>query len=351
MTVLVPLLILGLLVFFHELGHFFLAKRAGIHVHELAFGMGPRLIAQQRGETTYSLRVLPFGGFVRMASAAESAEADEPPISYGRTFESRPIRTRVAVIAAGPVMNFILAVLLLTLVFGAIGFDQANLDSTVLGEVLSGGPAHEAGLRPGDRIASIDGVPVTDWRSMVLLVQGSLGREVAVGYERDGQLLVVRVATAPHPQDPAIGYLGVATSVVRTLMPLPQALAYSFGETVRMLTMWIGAIVGIFMGRGTPDVSGPVGIIQMLGEASQFGLASVFYLAAIISANFAMINLLPIPALDGSRLIFLGVEALRGRPVAPENEGRVHLIGYGLLMTLLVLLTYRDLMRLGGGGQ
>ena len=118
----------------------------------------------------------------------------------------------------------------------------------------------------------------------------------------------------------------------------------------QVLVSGVSAIAGIFVGRGAPGLSGPVGIVQMLGEASRFGLASLMFLAAVLSANFGMINLLPIPALDGSRLMFLGYEALRGKPVPPEREGRVHMIGYAFLMALLVLLTYRDLARLGGGG-
>jgi len=348
MTIIVPILVLGLLVFIHELGHFLVAKRSGISVPELSFGMGPRLWATERGETTYSLRVLPFGGFVRMASDLPGPE-DEEPAPADRTFESKPVRTRVAVIAAGPVMNFALAVLLLVLVFGVIGIDQPVLDTTQIGEVMADGPAALAGLRPGDRVLTIDGVAVDDWVSMVQVVQTGLGRRLIVTYEREGLRYETSVTPEPHPRDPSIGYLGIATAVSRQLMPLPTALRYAFSETGRMLTLWVGAIAGLFRGHGAPEVSGPIGIIQMLGEATRFGLANLFFLAAVISANFGMINLFPIPALDGSRLMFLGLEAVRGKAVPPEQEGRLHLVGYGLLMALLVLLTYRDLLRIGGG--
>ncbi len=348
MTILVPVLVLGLLVFIHELGHFIAAKRAAVHVHELAFGMGPRILAVRRGETLYSLRILPFGGFVRMASVADPPDEETPAVDPARTFESRPLRKRIGVITAGPAMNFVLAIALLFAVFGAIGVDQPVLDSTVVGTIVPEGPAAKAGLIAGDRIVRVDETPVADWQSLVAILQNSLGKTITIQYERGGETHSVAITPAPHPQDASLGYLGIASSVIRKRLPLGQALVAAFSETFRMLGMWISAIAGLFRGRGTPDVTGPVGIIQMLGEASRFGAASVFYLAAVISANFGLINLLPIPALDGSRLVFFGIEAVRGKPVPPEQEGRVHLIGYGLLMALLVLLTYRDLARLGG---
>lgn len=350
MTILVPILVLGLLVFFHELGHFLVAKRAGVHIHELAFGMGPRVLGVRRGETLYSLRALPFGGFVRMASVADPENQEDAPVDPQRTFESRPLWRRIGVISAGPAMNFVLAVVLLFGVFGIIGVDQPVPESTVIGAVVVGSPAAEAGLLPGDRIVSVNGSSVDDWQSLVAVLQTSLGRTIEVSFERDGVVSQVSVTPAPHPQDATMGYLGIASSTVRRHLPLGAAFVAAVTETGRMLGMWISAIANLFRGQGTPDVTGPIGIIQMLGEASRFGLASLFYLAAVISANFGLINLLPVPALDGSRLIFFGIEAVRGRPVPPEQEGRVHMIGYGLLMALLVLLTYRDLARLGGGG-
>jgi regulator of sigma E protease len=349
MTVIVPLVVLGILIFMHELGHFVVAKRGGFAVLELAFGMGPRLFHIKRGETAYSLRILPFGGFVRVASQVGEAPGD-PEVPVERTYEGRPLRTRLAFIAAGPLMNLVLAVVLLVTVFWVIGIAQPVINSTVLGDVVAGSPAAEAGLRAGDRVVAIDGQPVADWPSMVAMVQDALGRTVLVTYERAGMHYEVQVAPAPHPRDPSRGYLGVASSVAQVRLPLFAAVTHSISEVGRMLAVWFVGLAGIFAGEGAPDVSGPVGIIQMLGEASRFGLANLFYLAAMISANFALINLFPIPALDGSRLVFLGLEKLRGRPVPPEQEGRIHMIGYAFLMGLIVLLTFRDLARLGGGG-
>lgn len=348
MTVIVPLLVLGFLIFMHELGHFVVAKRGGFAVLELSFGMGPRLLRVTRGETDYSLRLLP-GGFVRVASRAGSSPED-PAVAPERTYEGRPLLSRLAFIAAGPAMNFVLALVLLVAVFWVIGIDQPTLDSTVLGDVVAGSPAAQAGLRPGDRVVAVDGQAVGDWAAMVAKVQETLGRTVVVTYERAGTRYEVRIVPAPHPRDPSRGYLGVATGIRHSRLPLPTALRQSVVEVSKMLAVWFVGLAGIFAGEGAPDVSGPVGIIQMLGEASGFGLANLFYLAAMISANFALINLLPIPALDGSRLVFLALEKVRGRPVPPEQEGRIHMLGYALLMGLLVLLTYRDLLRLVGGG-
>lgn len=350
MTIIVPLVVLGILVFMHELGHFAVAKRGGFAVLELSFGMGPRLLRVKRGETDYSLRLLPFGGFVRVASQIGDAPGD-PQVPAERTYEGRPLRTRLAFIAAGPAMNFLLAVVLLVAVFWVIGIAQPVLDSTVLGDVVADSPAAQAGLRPGDRVVAIDGQPVSDWPSMVAKVQEALGRSVVVTYERGGAHYEVQVTPIGHPRDPSRGYLGVATALQQVRLPLFPAIGHSISEVGRMLGVWFVGLAGIFAGEGAPDVSGPVGIIQMLGEASRFGLANLFYLAAMISANFALINLFPIPALDGSRLVFLALEKVRGRPVPPEQEGRIHMIGYAFLMGLIVLLTFRDLTRLGGGGR
>ena len=350
MSIIIPAGVLGLLIFIHELGHYFAAKRAGMLVHELSFGMGPRILGVVRGETTYSLRILAFGGFVRVASAV-GALPEDPPVPRERIYEARPLPSRFAFVAAGPLMNLVLAVVLMTLVFGVIGVEQPVLDTTVIGDVVAGGPAAGAGLRGGDRIISVDGKSVSAWNEMVSIVQASLGREVELVYERDQQTFGVTVVPAPHPRDPSVGFLGVATTVRVQRTGLWAALLQAFAETGRMFTAWFKIVGSLFSGGGVPDVSGPVGIIQMLGEATRFGLANFFYLAAMISANFALINLFPIPALDGSRLVFLVVEWVRGRPIPPEQEGRAHMIGYAMLMALLVLLTYRDLLRLGGGGS
>jgi regulator of sigma E protease len=312
--------------------------------------MGPKIFGVLRGETVYSLRALPFGGFVRVASAV-GALPEDPPVAPERIYESRSLKSRLVFVAAGPLMNLVLAVTLMVAVFGVIGVDEAILDSTVIGDVVAGGPAAQAGLRGGDRILSVDGLLVSTWTEMVGVVEASLGRSIKIVYQRDADVVSVTVAPAPHPRDPSIGFLGVATTVRVRRLPLWAASARAFTETGRMLTIWFQGIAGLFSGGGAPDVSGPVGIIQMLGEATRFGLANFFYLAAMISANFALINLFPIPALDGSRLVFLAVEWVRGRPVPPEQEGKVHMVGYALLMGLLVLLTYRDLLRLGGGGS
>jgi len=349
MTIIIPVAVLGLLIFIHELGHFLAARRAGMAVFELSFGMGPRVLGLLRGETTYSLRLVPFGGFVRVASAA-GGPPDDPPVAPERVFEARPLRSRLIFIAAGPLMNLLLAVALMTAVFGVIGVDEAVLDSTAIGAVVETGPAAAAGLRAGDRIVAIDGSQVGTWTEMVKFIQDALGKSIEVVFERQGELHTVVIWPAPHPRDPEIGYLGIATSVRHYRMPVGAAIVRAFRETGQMLTIWFQGLASLFSGDGGLDVSGPVGIIQMLGEATRFGLANFFYLAAMISANFALINLFPIPALDGSRLVFLVLEGIRRKPIPPEQESRIHMIGYTLLMGLLVLLTYRDLVRLMGGG-
>jgi regulator of sigma E protease len=335
-TVLVSVAVLGVLVLFHEVGHFLAAKRFGVMVHEFAIGLGPRLTSLRRGETEYSLRVLPFGGFVRMAGTeGEPAEA-------GRNFGDKPVWQRMGVIAAGPTMNFVLAVLLLTTIFAVVG---VNLPTRTLAEVVPGSPAHQSGLRAGDEITRVNGAPVREWMEVVAVIQRNAGRPVELEVRRAGELLRVQVTpVASEPEGP--GVIGVRSLLVlRRLAPLP-ALREGVVQTFGIVVFWVRNLVLMVMRKVQADLAGPVGIGQLIGEATRLGVVNLMYLTAVLSANLGLINLLPIPALDGSRLIFLGVEGVRGRPVDPEKENFIHLVGFALLIAAAILITFRDLVRL-----
>ena len=338
MTILVAVLVLGLLVVVHEAGHFLAARRAGIRVHEFTIGFGPALYRRRIGETLYALRVIPWGAGVRIAGM-EPGEVDDPA-----GFARQSIRTRAGVIFAGPFMNLLLAVLLFAFIFSVLGIGRATL---TVAQVLPGGPAAEAGLRPGDRILEVEGRRVSSWDQVVAVVQASPGRPLSFVVERDGARREVTVTPERSPADPRLGFVGLAPVVRTERQPLAGALWSGVKETYRVSVLLVRGMIHALTGKVEARLMGPVGIGQLIGEAARMGLRELLYLTAVLSANLALFNLVPIPALDGSRLLFLGLELVRGRPVDPARENLVHLVGFALLMILFLVITYMDLARLG----
>lgn len=338
MTILVAVLVLGLLVVVHEAGHFLAARRAGIRVHEFTIGFGPALYRRRIGETLYALRVIPWGAGVRIAGM-EPGEVDDPA-----GFARQSIRTRAGVIFAGPFMNLLLAVLLFAFIFSVLGIGRATL---TVAQVLPGGPAAEAGLRPGDRILEVEGRRVASWDQVVAVVQASPGRPLSFVVERGGARREVMVTPERSPTDPRLGFVGLAPVVRMERQPLAGALWSGVKETYRVSVLLVRGMLLAVTGKVEARLMGPVGIGQLIGEAARMGLRELLYLTAVLSANLALFNLVPIPALDGSRLLFLGVELVRGRPVDPARENLVHLVGFALLMILFLVITYMDLARLG----
>jgi len=335
LTFTAAVVIFGLLIFAHELGHFIVAKKVGIGVHEFAIGFGPRLASRQVGVTTYSIRVFPLGGFVRLMGE-DPEEADEE-----NSFQRKPVWKRFVVIASGPFMNFMLALLLFSAMYAYMGIPLN--DSTVIGQILPGGRAEEVGLQPGDRIAAIDGTAVENWQSLVRKINANPEREITLEFERNGRLHSVTVVPRPAPQT-GVGLIGISPETRRfAVFPSLRAGLLHTSWFIRFLG---SSIAQMLTGRVAPDVVGPVGIIQIVGDVAQTGIINLISLAAAISINLGLINLLPIPALDGSRLMFLTVEAIRRRPVDPRKESLIHFIGFTVLILLMILVAYRDLVRL-----
>ncbi|MBT9172661.1 MAG: Regulator of sigma-W protease RasP [Syntrophomonadaceae bacterium] len=328
--------VFGMLILVHELGHFWAARRAGIGVTEFAIGFGPRLFGWQAGETNYSLRLFPLGGFVRLVG-----ENPEESMLEG-SFQSKPVWQRFAVIAAGPLMNFLLAVLLFTLIYFAfVGIPVYQ--STVIGDVLPGGRAEAVGLQNGDRLLNIAGQNVADWHDLVRVINAHPEQEITIVFQRNDHRQNVQVVPRRDPQT-GLGLIGISpqTRLFAFLPSLQQGLTHTFG----FLDLITGSILQMVTGRVPPDLVGPVGIIQIVGEVARTGIVNLLFLSAIISINLGLLNILPIPALDGSKLIFLLVEALRGRPVDPRKESFIHFVGFALLILLMIIVTYHDLLRL-----
>lgn len=345
------IVIFGVVVIAHEFGHFLIAKANGIHVVEFAVGMGPNIISRKKGGTKYSLKLFPIGGACMFEGEDGVAEKDE---ATGQVKEPGPgsflkakVWARIATVVAGPLFN-----LLLAFIIAVIMVNMSVTRDPVASQVMEGGGAQAAGLQDGDRIISLNGEKVKLYQEISLYMQLSYrGGDVEVVYERDG----VKYTTMLTPQyDEAYGYYLLGISNGDLLRPRGvQSLKYAWYEmrySVKMTYMSLGML---FKGQvSRKDVAGPVGIaVNVVGatyEASkEYGWQSVLLnmlnITLMLSVNLGILNLLPVPALDGGRLVFLLVEVIRGKPVPPEKEGIVHFIGLVFFMILMVVIFFNDL--------
>jgi regulator of sigma E protease len=411
------ILVIGSIIFFHELGHLIVAKRSGILCREFAIGFGPKLFSYKKGETLYTFRLLPLGGYVRMAGedpeivqvktghevklllnekqevvkiildnkkqypdalpitiqkmvlerdlfieGYDQADLSDETMRYDvhpqavlvhklqetqiapveRQFGSKTVGKKAATIFAGPLANFILAFVLL--IFSAAYF---GLPTNMIGEVLSESAAEEAGLQSGDRIIAADGQEVNTWGDIVRTISGhQMNQEIRFVIQRDGIQLQIPVTPKLVEQEtgemtPMIGITGAREQ------QLTGAVSYGFNTTIDYAQLIFTALSMLVQGGVTlDDVAGPAGIIDITGQIAQRGLYQLIHWTALLSINVGIMNLLPIPALDGGRLLFIGVEAVRGRPIDPQKEGIVHFIGFALLMMLILLVTWNDIQRI-----
>ncbi|MCL2285888.1 MAG: M50 family metallopeptidase [Firmicutes bacterium] len=373
--VLIFLLILGLVVFVHELGHFIMARRAGIFVEEFAMGMGPKLltfkgkkkslspIEGQENVTLYTLRALPLGGFCKMRGMEENVPEDT------EAFSNKSVFSRFLVIAGGSAMNFLLAVLMFSILIFLTGYY-----TPIVTNVAQGMPAQQAGLQIGDRITHINGSRVSLWENFRFMLDTSGGSTMNVRVNRDGQRVnlsitpemgtdgVFRIGMNPTSR---VGFLDRNHQYAATLER--AGIVGSIGTAIDMIGFHIRApfrILSRFVTRQPvpegAEVVSIIGIGAQVTEIYQYTMAqeeyairstviTMLFLAALISVAIGTMNLLPIPALDGARLVFLIIEGIRRKPVSPEREGMVHMVGFVLLIVLLLFVAYRDIANLVAG--
>lgn len=329
-TALATIFVFFIVVVFHEFGHFIVAKISGIKVHEFSIGMGPKLLKINRGETDYSLRLLPIGGYVKMEG--EDEHSDDV-----RSFSKKPVGTRMAVIAAGAIMNFILAIIMFSVYSYNIGVPTTTID--IATEKF---PAYEAGIRHGDTITRIDDYSVNNWDDIKEAINASSGREIRVTVLRNEKEFNFLIQPIIEKEDNRL-IIGITPTMERDFL---LAIKTGFQNTIMILGLMFQFISMLFKGNvSSGDISGPVGIVYLVGEAAKSGFQYVLYIAGFISVNLGFFNLLPIPALDGSRLIFLLFELIRGKPVNPDREGFIHFIGFVFLILLMLVVAYKDIIR------
>lgn len=341
MGIILAVLVFGIIIFIHELGHFLLAKANGIRVDEFSLGMGPRLFSKVKGETRYSLKLFPIGGSCMMG------EDDVNDVGEG-SFNSKSVWARISVVAAGAIFNFLLAFVFAIIIIGYMGYDEP-----VISDVIPGYSAEAEGMQAGDRIVRMNNKKINIWREVTYYNQVHPGETVELVYERDGEKHEVTII--PKQDESGRYLMGVQApmkykkaNVFTTIQYSVYEVKFWIGSTLESLKMLIAGSVGV------DQLSGPVGIGEIVNdtyqESKDYGFVVVMMqmlsIGILLSANLGVMNLLPLPALDGGRLVFLFIEAIRGKRVSPEKEGLVHLIGMVLLMALMVFVLFNDLNRL-----
>jgi regulator of sigma E protease len=332
--------ILLLLVFVHELGHFATAKLAGITVREFGIGYPPRLFGITYKGTIYSVNLLPLGGFTKM----EGEDGTEAAAMRPGSFASKSKGVRTLVLAAGPIMNVILAPLLLMGVF-LIGMPTPT-GAVQVNNVQADSPAAVGGLRQGDVVTDVQGHPIHSVQDFRDQVQFRLGQPTTVGVTRAGEPATT-VTLTPRENPPAgQGSVGVAIQEQLVDKQYPIWTAFALGVKEAAMTfaaIWVG-LIQIIRGIIAPEFLGPVGIANVTGEVAQLGPQYLLEFAAFLSLNLAILNILPFPALDGGRILFVGIEAIRRRRIDPRKEGIVHLIGMAILLLFVAFVSYHDIL-------
>ena len=339
MTILIAIVTIAVLILFHEIGHFLAARRIGIPVYEFGVGFGPKIVSWRKNEVNYSIRVFPLGGFVRMAGEEPGDQSDPQGYSHRTPLE------KIRVSFAGPFMNFVLAVLIFIYSYAFIGI-PVTTDEPIIGMVFDGQPAQQAGIKSGDRILSVEGEAVSTWQEFTaLLTAEPPGELVAIQIERNGQTALIEVIPEANSST-GLAIIGVASNIAYEKQGLLTAVKIGLQQTYQLTIALLGGLwIMISGGASAADIAGPVGIVGLLGDAAQVGTVYLLSFAAFLSINLGILNLLPIPALDGSRIVFALIEAVRRKPLQPEKEGFIHWLGFLFLMGIIVLVTFNDIMR------
>ncbi len=332
------LLTLGVLVVFHEFGHFVFAKLFGVRVTDFAVGFGPSLFSHKRGDTTYRLNALPFGGYCKMVGEDEADDGSADP----GNFQHKPVWQRLIIILAGPCFNLVLAALLFAYIAIFIGSPIGR--TNIVDVVNPNTPAAQAGFQPGDQIEMLDGQAFKSGEDIVDYIHARPNTTIGVDLLRDGEIVHVQVTTTTQDQGgKVVGIFGFLPRPVVEKLGLLPGLAFGFTNVFTTIAVQAVGLTQALLHLDASVVGGPVGIARVFISAEQAGLYAALTLAATISVLLGFFNLLPIPALDGGRLVFLLVEAVRGHPVDPEKEGLVHLTGFAVLMVLALFVTYHDI--------
>ena len=331
-TLISSLLVFLLVVMLHEFGHFSIAKLSGIKVNEFSIGMGPKIYQKQKGETFYSLRALPVGGYVAM-------EGEEDNSHDPRAFNNVSIVKRMAVVLAGAFMNFVLAFIAFTLIFSIVGYGSSEIE-----KVISNSPADKAGIQSGDLIIKINENKVKDIYDINSIISKNQKEEMDFQINREGNILNLKIKPE-YSVENQMYLIGITSKLDHSLL---KSISLGANRTLEMSKLILKSIKMMFSGSFKMEyLSGPVGVVQLIGSESSKGFLNFLQILGLISVNLGVFNLLPIPALDGGKFLFLLIEALRGKPIDEKIEQGLSLIGISLLFSLMIYVTiFNDIGRL-----
>lgn len=347
--IIIGILLFELIIFFHEFGHFITAKWSGVKVNEFALGMGPKIFKFTKGETTYSLRLFPIGGFCAM-------EGEDEDSNDSRAFNNIAVWKRMIIVVAGAFMNIVLGLLMMLILV----VQQPAFTSTVI-DTFPEQSVTQQSLQAGDKFLSIDGYNIYNSKDIpfAMTIMKSFTPDVVV--ERDGEVVDLgKVQFYTYKNDSGVESVAIDFYVEKIPKTFLSVITETFSQTVSVVRMIWSSLVGLVTGQfGMDALSGPVGIATAISGVASQGLSqsfltafnNVFYVMMIITVNLGIVNMMPIPALDGGRFVFLLIELIIRKPIPQKYEGKIHAIGYALLMVIMVLLTFNDIWRLVTGSS
>ena len=345
MRIIVGILIFSIVILVHEFGHFIFAKKHDICVEEFCIGFGPTIVGFTKGETKYSIKLLPFGGACMMLGEDEDEDVNKDP----RAFGAKSVFARIQVVLAGPLFNFILAFLLSLIVMGTVGYDVP-----VIGSLTEGGPAALAGIKPGDRILSIDGEGVSVYRDIANIDAFCKTNEIEVKYQRGEEVFTTKITGQPVAGTKLTDF-GFKDGVGRVRTGILDTVKYSANEVFFWIRTTIKSLATLFKGRAdVNDMQGPVGIVKVIAntydKSKEDGAFYVFInmvnIAILLTANLGVMNLLPIPALDGGRFVFLIIEGIRKKKLNPKIEGAVNVVSFFVMLGLMGIVMFNDIRKI-----
>lgn len=343
-------IVLGILIFFHELGHFLVARLFGVGVEKFSLGFGPRIFGRKVGRTDYRISAIPLGGYVKMVGEEPDAQID--PADVPVSFTHKHVLKRILIVAAGPVFNVLLAVLIF---YGIFQISGTIILKPIIGEVQKGTPAHAVGLEPQDEILAINGQPVDSWEEMAKIIADSQGAALEILVRRDGQSRMLRVTPELKKTKNIFGedipryVIGITAAgevYTKKLNPV-GAIAESLVQTYNIVELTVVSVAKIIQGTvSTKTIGGPIMIAELAGQQAKLGATNLLFFIALISVNLAILNILPIPVLDGGHLLFFFIELLIGRPVSIRIREVAQQAGMFILILLMIFVFYNDITRI-----
>ncbi len=331
---------IGLLIFIHELGHFLAAKKFKIKVEQFAFGFGPELLGFTYGETRYSLNAIPLGGFVKMPGEDIENATGSPD-----EFMSQPWYKRIVIVFSGPLMNYLLAIFLFTIVFFFWGVSTPS-SKAIIGETMEGYPAKTAGLASGDSIEKINGKSIGSWMDMSDIIHGSPGKNLKLEVLRESKLLQIEIKPSKDPIS-GLGVIGIAPMIETKRVGLGTSFVISVKFVVFQTVYTVEYLWNKMVHLEKPEVAGPIGVVQLLAKAARSGIENLLHFLAVISVALGLFNLFPIPLVDGGHILIALIEGVTGKPINKKAVQVSNLFGLSIIIFIFVFATYSDIARMG----